>query len=75
VTVSSPGIGSDGNFDGIVNAADYVVWRNNLGQSYPVAAVEARSATVPEPNVSALVSLAMMLCVVAIRSGNASRNK
>lgn len=26
-----PGTGADGNNDGFINAADYVVWRNNMG--------------------------------------------
>jgi hypothetical protein len=29
-------LGGDYNFDGAVNAADYTVWRNTLGQSVPI---------------------------------------
>jgi hypothetical protein len=27
------GLAADGNGDGIVDAADYVIWRNNVGRS------------------------------------------
>jgi hypothetical protein len=30
-----PEIGADGNGDGVVDAADYVVWRKNLGMTLP----------------------------------------
>jgi len=32
--VSSPGLAGDYNNDGAVNAADYTVWRNHLGQTF-----------------------------------------
>jgi len=41
------GLQADGNDDGIVNAADYTVWRNNLGATAPGAG--AGSAASPEP--------------------------
>lgn len=31
LTNVQPGTGADGNADGVINAADYTVWRNNLG--------------------------------------------
>jgi hypothetical protein len=30
-----PGSGSDGNGNGVIDAADYVIWRKNQGKSFP----------------------------------------
>jgi hypothetical protein len=58
----TPGSGADGNFDGIVGAADYTVWRNNLGAGVPpgaasgaavlpssIVAMQVRQAAAQEP--------------------------
>ncbi|WP_425396146.1 pectate lyase [Aeoliella sp.] len=60
-TVPNPGEGSDGNFDGIVNIADYTIWRNHLGQSnLPIPLTQA----IPEP--SCLAMLVGMLAAVGL---------
>ena len=73
----------DFNTDGIVDMADYVVWRNNLGNGYTLADYQvwkynfgstlpqtsSSIASVPEPT-SAVLSLAMVAMLVA-----ASRRK
>lgn len=41
---------ADGNGDGLVNASDYTVWRDHLGESLPAASLfKAISAPAPEP--------------------------
>jgi hypothetical protein len=40
---------ADGNRDGVVDAADYVVWRKNLTAASTTALVSNASASVPEP--------------------------
>lgn len=49
-----PGTGPDGNGDGVVDAADYTVWRDSLTPSSITAAI-------PEPNALLLVLLASPL--------------
>jgi hypothetical protein len=34
--VTAPGIGGDYNGNGVVDAADYTVWRDHLGQNFPL---------------------------------------
>jgi hypothetical protein len=63
------GGGADGNGDGIVNAADYTVWRNALGG--PNEGGGSALNNVPEP------SAVLLVCVTAIAwmsSGNAGRS-
>jgi hypothetical protein len=57
---------ADGNLNGSVDAADYVLWRNNVGQSVPSAPFAAGTGTVagnltavPEPASALLLSLAL----------------
>jgi hypothetical protein len=56
---STSALEADGNIDGVIGAADYVVWRDNVGKVLPppplAAAVEAPSPvvavqTMPEPS-------------------------
>jgi hypothetical protein len=81
LVVGNPG---DFNFDGSVNAADYVVWRNNslgplnfaawrshFGVTYGSGAGLDNSAGVPEPGTIALVGLAA--CGLAFRRRCATR--
>ncbi|MEM6329341.1 MAG: hypothetical protein AAF790_03720, partial [Planctomycetota bacterium] len=50
----SAGGDADGNLDGVVNGADYAIWRNNL--TAPAAAVgAAASVSAPEPSAAALL--------------------
>jgi hypothetical protein len=58
VSVHDPPL-ADGNYDGIVNAADYVIWRKHVGQSGFGSGTTSNlgGATVPEP------SAALMLIV------------
>ena len=52
--------GADGNGDGRVDAADYVVWRKNF------AAVNALSTTaVPEPSATTLITFVVIIIVAA----------
>lgn len=45
------GSGSDGNADGTVNAADYTVWRNNVGaDSGGTGAMVVENGGIPEPS-------------------------
>jgi hypothetical protein len=50
---------ADGNGDGFINAADYMVWRDQRGQSLPGAA--AAVGAVPEPATCVPVALATVL--------------
>jgi hypothetical protein len=58
---------ADGNLDGVVNAADYVVWRKNLGKSAPQLAAASGSLSplveaVPEPTSALLLVVFGTLC-------------
>lgn len=56
-TVKTPGDGADGNRNGIIDAADYVVWRRFLGTN---SAADGNTLnSVPEPGTFVLVSLAV----------------
>lgn len=52
-SVSTPGDGADGNGDGLVDTADYSIWRDKLPLASPVA------AAVPEPAAWLLALLAL----------------
>jgi Glycosyl hydrolase family 99 len=55
------GSGSDGNYDGIINAADYIVWRKNMGAG--AVGADLPAIAIPEPTGGALVGFAAMtLC-------------
>jgi hypothetical protein len=68
-------LNSDGNLNGVVDAADYVVWRNNFGQSLPGAGsviVGSGGSSpmqvgggVPEPTSIVLVVLAAFTAFIA----------
>src|SRR5690606_17848323 len=53
-----PGTGADGNANGIIDAADFTIWRDNLGShvTWPAAALGANRA-VPEPTALVLLLL------------------
>jgi hypothetical protein len=74
-TVAVPGTGADGNGDGLINAADYVVWRNRNGSAPPATGTLVTSSSVttaiPEPSTVGLVALAML--VVGVRFGGPAR--
>ena len=63
---------ADGNLDGVVNAADYTVWRNNLGQCVSIscsgesngAAAGQSANAVPEPAGMFLGLLAGVGCLL-----------
>jgi hypothetical protein len=63
----SPDTGSDGNSNGIVDAADFTVWRDHLGDGFGsgAAAIEPTVA-VPEPP-AAMVVLGGLIYGLAIR--------
>jgi hypothetical protein len=55
------GDGADGNFDGVINAPDYSIWRTRFGQhsdagSGTAFATSADAAGVPEPAAWGLLS-------------------
>ena len=58
-TVSTPGDGADGNKDGHVGSADYLIWLNHLGMA-ETSNVSSGSSPVPEP-----YSVVIMLLAVA----------
>ena len=49
------GTGADGNGNRVVDAADYVVWRNNF-----TTASNAASTGIPEPDPATLVLIALI---------------
>ena len=53
------GSGADGNYDGVINAADYLVWRNSLG-----APGAGATAGVPEPTALGTLGIAAALLVL-----------
>ena len=64
---------ADGNYDGKVDAGDYVVWRNNLGKELPPLAGEATGSggvavgsIVPEP-ASAVLAIVCGAALLARR--------
>jgi prepilin-type N-terminal cleavage/methylation domain-containing protein/prepilin-type processing-associated H-X9-DG protein len=61
-----PGTGADGNGDGIVGAADYVVWRNNLE-------LGGQASNLPEPSAVVLVLCGAVLTATATRSTSTRR--
>jgi hypothetical protein len=50
---------ADGSLNGVVDAADYVLWRNNLGQSGPFGTGGGAFAT-PEPSPIVMLATAIM---------------
>jgi sugar lactone lactonase YvrE len=62
------GNGADGNGNGIVDAADYTVWRDNLGHGGAVMGASG----VPEPGSVTLLMLGGMLAVAARMTGRFS---
>jgi hypothetical protein len=46
-------IDGDANNDGVVNLADYTIWRDNLGAT--TAASLAANSSIPEPSTMSLV--------------------
>ena len=65
---SAGSLSADGNGDGTVDAADYVVWRRHQGASVfgdgAASALEVTYSTVPEP-LTALLACWALLVVVA----------
>jgi cytochrome c peroxidase len=54
---------ADGNGDNVVDGADYVLWRKNVGrswQNFSPGSGAGFSAAVPEPSISALVSISVV---------------
>jgi hypothetical protein len=56
------GYGADGNADGLIDAADYVLWRKMLGQSTGAGGL----SNVPEPSMS-LAAIVVFVAGVATR--------
>jgi hypothetical protein len=52
-------LASDCNSDGDVNAADYTVWRNNVGAM--LGAGSLNETTVPEPAAAALLAIGLAM--------------
>ena len=61
------GINADGNGNGIVDAADYVVWRDSISAAPPAAAL-ILSAAVPEPAAVGMMLVAMVPLMTMRRS-------
>lgn len=59
--VVEPNSAADGNGDGVVNLADYNVWRSHLGLAGASSSTAAGS--VPEPSGLALCLVAILLCL------------
>src|SRR5262245_44482890 len=55
-SVATPGDGADGNGDGIVNAADYAVWRDNA----PSGSAASLNSSVPEPATVFLLAMGVL---------------
>ena len=55
------GSGADGNGNGIVDAADYTVWRDHYGTLGAVPAAQSLAATVPEPAIARSLRLGIAL--------------
>jgi hypothetical protein len=57
--------GADGDGDGNVTEADYAVWRSNFGKT--LAPAGAGGLAAPEPACAALVTIALVTCLVSNR--------
>jgi sugar lactone lactonase YvrE len=64
------GNGADGNGDGVVDAADYTVWRDHLNAALGSGAIG--STTVPEPATLTLLILGGVLAIAARMTGRNS---
>jgi hypothetical protein len=63
-------LAADGNGDGRVNAADYTVWRNNLGASLPGSGSAGASPShigVPEPPAFTLAAVGLVSLIALLR--------
>jgi hypothetical protein len=70
--VTTPGDGADGNFNGVVDTADYVAWRKFLnvgGAAMPAdkLAFHSEPYSVPEPHTILLGSIFVLLSLLAAR--------
>ncbi|HJQ78319.1 MAG TPA: hypothetical protein VJ828_00110 [Lacipirellulaceae bacterium] len=54
---SSPGVGADGNSNGTIDAADYVVWKKSMASAAAVA-----HHAVPEPQASVVIAVLLVVC-------------
>jgi hypothetical protein len=54
---------ADGNLDGVVDAADYLIWRTNFGRELSANIATSVSA-VPEPSAAVFVLVACQLFAV-----------
>jgi hypothetical protein len=61
----SGGVRADGNGDGVVDTADYDVWRSQFGIRY--GSISSAPAAVPEPGVTAILSIGAAGSLVARR--------
>ena len=58
---------ADGNGNGVVDAADYVVWREQRRRIGPRGGAAGGAATVPEPATAAIIVRMVCLCLPARR--------
>jgi hypothetical protein len=49
---------ADGSYNGVVDAADYVLWRNHLGQTGPTVPASGTGVAVPEPGAAMTLLIA-----------------
>ena len=70
---------ADGNIDGVVDAADYTVWRNNLGKSLNptpgsggLSSAANSAVAIPEPSLASLAVIACA-CFVGCRAKRQAR--
>jgi hypothetical protein len=61
---SGAGLPADGNGNGVVDAADYVIFRNNEGASVHSGAGGGATAAVPEPSAAAIIVASLVLLPV-----------
>jgi hypothetical protein len=62
---------ADGNFNGIVDAADYVIWRKFIGFAGPGGGAFSAESSVPEP--ASMLLLSFAACVFASRRARFNR--
>jgi hypothetical protein len=56
---------ADGNKDGTVNAADYTIWRNNLGSSAHALGQGSTNGNSSAPEPSAFLLVAQLVIVLS----------
>jgi len=60
------GTGADGNSDGMVDVADYDLWRENFG--FNLSSGGGAAIAIPEPSTPAMLALAVAVAVISLRT-------